>query len=85
MTTLSANPILSSATNRTDNKKSPSLIEAANMLLPGLQQSRSLLDVAIRVLSHFADPPPQGPPSTAEAAAKIRRLLAEFGHPAAQR
>ena len=85
MTTVSANPIPPSATHLADNKKSPSLADAANMLLPGLQQSRSLLDVAIRVLSHFADPPPQGTQSPAEAAAKIRRLLAEFGHPAAQR
>jgi hypothetical protein len=55
------------------------------MLLPGLQQTRALLDVAIGVLSHFASPPPQGLISNAEAAARIRRVLAEFGHPTVRR
>ena len=54
------------------------------MLLPGLQHTVSLLNVAIQVLSHFAPP---SPPvlSYAEAVAKTRRLLREFGHPAATR
>jgi hypothetical protein len=55
------------------------------MLLPGLQQARTLLDAAIGVLSHFAPPPPQGAISNAEAAARIRRALAEFGHPSTRR
>ena len=71
--------------NESLNKNKVELIDAATMLLPGLQQSRALLDVAIRVLSHFAPPPPQGAISNAEAAARIRRVLAEFGHPAVRR
>jgi hypothetical protein len=52
------------------------------MLLPGLQQARTQLDLAIRILSHFALPPPAGAIGNTEAAARIRRALAEFGHPA---
>jgi len=87
MTTLPANPAPTSppSPEALNNNKSPSLADAATMLLPGLQHTRSLLDVAIRVLSHFAHPQPQAALSNAEAAAKIRRLLAEFGHPAARR
>ena len=58
--------------------------DAATMLLPGLHQSRLLLDTAIQVLSHFAPPQPQSV-SNAEAAARIRRVLAEFGHPSVRR
>jgi hypothetical protein len=53
------------------------------MLLPGLQQARAQLDLAIRVLGYFAPPAPAGAISNAAAAARIRRALAEFGHPAA--
>ena len=78
-------PRITPAPEALNNRKSPDLADAATLLLPGLQHARSLLDVAIRVLSHFANPPPQAALSNAEAAAKIRRLLAEFGHPAARR
>jgi hypothetical protein len=61
-----------------DNKKGPTLSEAAVMLLPGLHHARSLLDVAIRVLAHFANEHPHAV-SDAEAAARLRRLLAAFG------
>ena len=54
------------------------------MLLPDLHHAQSILNVAIQVLSHFASPSPSAL-SHAEAAAKIRRLLDEFGHPAATR
>lgn len=67
------------------NTKQPTLPEAATMLLPGLQQARTQLDLAIRVLSYFALPPPEGSVSNAEAAARIRRALAAFGHPTASR
>ena len=75
MTSVSENPAAS-------NAKQPSLADAATMLLPGLQQARTQLDLAIRILSHFALPPPAGAIGNAEAAARIRRALAEFGHPA---
>ena len=75
MTSVSENPAAS-------NAKQPSLADAATMLLPGLQQARTQLDLAIRILSHFAPPPPAGAMGNAEAAARIRRALAEFGHPA---
>jgi hypothetical protein len=65
------------------NAKQPSVADAATMLLPGLRQARAQLDLAIRVLSHFAPPAPAGAISNAAAAARIRRALAEFGHPAA--
>jgi hypothetical protein len=67
------------------NKKRIELSEAATLLLPGLQHAQSLLTVAIQVLSHFAPPPSTSAPSPAEAAAKIRRLLNEFGRTAARR
>lgn len=76
MTSVSENPIASST-------KHPTLADAAVMLLPGLHQARTQLDLAIRVLSYFAPPPPAGAVSNAEAAARIRRALAAFGHPAA--
>ena len=79
MTSISAIPIPSPA-----NKKRIEIEEAAVMLLPGLEHAQSLLTVAIQVLSHLAPPSPSAP-SHAEAAAKIRRLLDEFGHPAATR
>ena len=63
-----------------DNKKTPQLGEAAVILLPSLHHARELLDVAIRVLSHFAKEQPHAALSNAEAAAKVRRLLAAFGH-----
>jgi hypothetical protein len=64
-------------------RKSPSLADAAATLLPGLQHAQSLLEVAIRVLRHFANQPPQtAPNSCAAEAAKARQLLAAFGHPA---
>jgi hypothetical protein len=63
------------------NQKKIELEEAAAVLLPGLRHARSLLTVAINVLSHFA-PPSSYPMSEAQAAARIRRLLDEFGHPA---
>jgi hypothetical protein len=87
MTSISANSVPTSPPVREalNNKKSVELADAAVMLLPGLQQARLLLDTAMGVLSHFAPPPPQGVVSNAEAAAKIRRVLAEFGHPAARR
>jgi hypothetical protein len=62
-----------------NKKKTPQLSEAAVMLLPGLHHARSLLDVAIRVLAHFANEHPQAV-SDAEAAARLRRLQAAFGH-----
>jgi len=52
------------------------------MLLPGLQQARTQLDLAIRVLSHFVPSPPADAIAKAKARARIRRALAEFGHPA---
>ena len=67
-------------TNAPDNIKTPQLSEAALILLPGLQHARSLLDVAIRVLAHFAKQHPQPPLSDAEQALRVRRLLAAFGH-----
>ena len=66
-------------------KRKVELADAAVMLLPGLQQSRLLLDTAIRVLSEFAPPPPQGSPSHAEVVARHQRTLAEFGHPSVRR
>jgi hypothetical protein len=69
---------ISSRTRRSE------LEDAAIMLLPGLQHASSLLTVAIQVLSHFAPPSPSAL-NQAQAAAKIRRLLDEFGHPAATR
>ena len=67
-------------------KKKVELADAAAMLLPGLQQSRLLLDTAIRVLSQFAPPPPpQGSVSNAATAARHQRALAEFGHPSVRR
>ena len=86
MTSLSKNSTPTSApTHDPLNKKKVELADAATMLLPGLQQSRLLLDTAIRVLSQFVPPPPQGSVSNAEAAARIRRALAEFGHPSVRR
>ena len=76
MSSVSENPASS-------NAKQPSLADAATMLLPGLQQARAQLDLAIRVLGHFAPPPPGGAISNAVATARIQRALAEFGHPAA--
>lgn len=77
MTSVSQNPA-------TSNAKHPTLAEAATMLLPGLQQARTQLDLAIRVLSHFV-PPPEGAMSNAEATVRIRRALAAFGHPSVSR
>ena len=86
MSSLSVNSVPASApANESLNKSKVELADAATMLLPGLQQSRALLEVAIRVLSHFAPPAPQGAISNAEAAARIRRVLAEFGHPSVRR
>jgi len=84
MTSISAIPAPSCAdvSAKLANKKKVELEEAAAMLLPGLQHAVSLLTVAIQVLSHFAPPSPSAP-SYAEAVAKTRRLLKEFGHPAA--
>jgi hypothetical protein len=86
MTSISAIPAPSSAdvSAQLASKKKVELQDAATMLLPGLQHAQSLLNVVIQVLSHFAAPSPSAP-SHAEAAAKIRRLLDEFGHPAATR
>jgi hypothetical protein len=86
MTSISPIPAASSAdvSAQLANKKEVEIEDAATMLLPGLRQAQSLLSVAIPVLSHFAPPSPSAP-SHAEAAAKIRRLLDEFGHPAATR
>ena len=86
MTSISAIPAPSSAdvSAQLANKKPVELEDAATMLLPGLEHAISLLTVAIQVLSHFARPSPSAL-SHAEAAAKIRRLFDEFGHPAATR
>ena len=65
------------------NAKQPSLADAATMLLPGLQQARTQLDLAIRVLSHFASPYLTDAMSKAQATARVQRALAAFGHPAA--
>ena len=75
MTSVSENPAAS-------NTKQPSVADAATMLLPGLQQARTQLDLAIRILSHFAPPPPAGAIRNAEAVVRIRRALAVFGRPA---
>ncbi len=64
------------------NKKRVEVEDAAAMLLPGLQQAASLLTIAIQVLGHFAPPSPSAL-NHAEAAAKVRRLLDEFGRPTA--
>jgi hypothetical protein len=86
MNSLSVNSVpASTPAADSPNQKKVDLPDAATMLLPGLQQARALLDVAIGVLSHFAPPPPQGAISNAEAAARIRRALAEFEHPAVPR
>jgi len=86
MQSLSANPIpASSPAAESTHKRKVELTDAAAMLLPGLLQARTLLDVSIQVLSHFAPPPPQGMVSDAETAARIRRVLAEFGHPPVRR
>ena len=53
--------------------------KAAPAGVPGLEHARSLLDVAIRMLAHFAKQHPQPAISDAEAALKVRRLLAAFG------
>jgi hypothetical protein len=74
-----------SQTPTTSNVKHPTLADAATMLLPGLQQACTQLDLAIRVLSHFVPPPPEGAMSNAEATVRIRRALAAFGHPAVSR
>ena len=66
------------------NAKQPSLADAATMLLPGLQQARTQLDLAIHVLSHFASPTPTDAMSKALATARVQRALAAFGHPAAE-
>jgi len=76
-------PSPSSPTHAFLIQKKVELADAAVMLLPGLQQSRLLLDTAIRVLSQFA--PPQGSVSNADVVARHRRALAEFGHPAVRR
>ena len=78
MTSVPESPAVSSA-------KQPTLADAATMLLPGLQQARTQLDLAIRVLSHFALPPSADTTSKAQAAMRIRRALAAFGHPTAHR
>lgn len=86
MTSISAIPAPPSAdvSAQLANKKRVELEDAANMLLPGLHHAQSLLGIAIQVLNHFASPSPSAL-SHAEVAAKIRRLLDEFGHPAATR
>jgi hypothetical protein len=86
MTSISAIPAPSSVevSAQLANKKKVEIEDAATMLLPGLQHASSLLTVAIQVLNHFARPSPSAL-SHAEAAAKIRRLLDEFSHPAATR
>jgi hypothetical protein len=85
MTSLPANPIPSTSSfdppNKPSSKNVPQLSDVAATLLPGLQHARSLIDVAVQVLSHFANARAV-PLSDAQAAAKIRRLLANFGHPA---
>jgi hypothetical protein len=85
MTSISANPAPTSpaAAEHLDPRKNVELADAAVMLIPGLEHARSLLTVAIRLLRSFA--PPQGEASSAEAAAKLRRMLAEFGHPNVRR
>ena len=65
------------------NAKQASLADAATMLLPGLQEARTQLDLAIRVLSHFASPSPTDAMSKTLATARVRRALAAFVHPAA--
>jgi hypothetical protein len=65
------------------NAKQASLADAATMLLPSLQEARTQLDLAIRVLSHFASPVPTDAITKAHATARVRRALAAFGHPAA--
>ncbi|MEJ1961549.1 MAG: hypothetical protein WDO56_08405 [Gammaproteobacteria bacterium] len=74
----------SAPTHDAADKKKVDLADAAT-ILPGLQQSRLLLDTAIRVLSYFVPPPPEGVVSNAEAAARIRRAFAELGHPSVRR
>ena len=66
MNSVAENPSIS-------NAKQPSLTEAATMLLPGLKQARTQLDLAIRVLSHFVPPPPAGTVGNAAAMARIQR------------
>ena len=62
--------------------KTPSLSDVATTLLPGLQQAASIIEVATRVLRHFAtEPPPTSPAARALQAAKARQLLAACGHP----
>ena len=62
--------------------KSPSLADVATTLLPGLQRAASVIEVATRVLRHFAtEPPPASHAARAAQAAKVRQLLAAFGHP----
>ena len=82
MKSIPAKSVSASTSNRraVDNKKTPQLSEAAVMLLPALHHARSILDVAIRVLAHFAKEHPQAALSDAEAAARARRLLVAFGH-----
>ena len=65
------------------NAKQPSLADAASMLLPGLQEARTQLDLAIRVLSHFASVSPADAMSKAQATSRVQRALAAFAHPAA--
>lgn len=87
MTSISTNPAAPSLPepNTLHNKNRVELTDAATVLLPGLRHARSLLDVAIQTLTHFANQPPQAPPDKAAEVAKIRRLLAEFGRPAVRR
>ena len=82
MKSIPANSVSASVpeANASTNAKTPQLSEAALILLPGLQHARSLLDVTIRVLTHFAKQHPQPPLGDAGAALRVRRLLAAFGH-----
>ncbi|MEJ1962642.1 MAG: hypothetical protein WDO56_14295 [Gammaproteobacteria bacterium] len=87
MTSISTNPTPASPLEpeTLHDKSKVELADAAAVLLPGLRHARSLLDVAIQLLARFANQPPQAPPGQAAEVAKIRRMLAEFGHPAVRR
>ena len=87
MASLQANSPLSTSSsdspNESSHDKSPPLADVAATFLPGLQHARSLIDVAVQVLSYFANARAV-PLSDAQVAAKVRRLLAEFGRPTAR-
>lgn len=80
MTSLPATPSPASPPNPgISEPKNADFSVAAALLLPGLQDARSQLDVAIRLLTELAQQPPaRVPESYIATAARVRRMLAEI-------